>query len=121
LRSAVCHECRHRQASPPARASIRVTPLDPSLIPLEPKSTRIGTAEPRPRRSRSSNGQRHLLSPQPPPELPRPQLRPRINLRWPPWLSPPIPRPGAPPASPDSGRPRRPLGPKTQLQSFNPF
>jgi hypothetical protein len=38
---------------------------------------------------------------------PRPQLRVRTDLRWPPWPFPPIPQPRAPPASPDFSRPRR--------------
>jgi hypothetical protein len=39
---------------------------------------------------------------------PRPQLWARTNPRWPTGPLPPIPRPREPPASPDSGRPRRP-------------
>jgi hypothetical protein len=46
----------------------------------------------------------------PTPATPLPQLRPPTDPKWARGRARPLPRPGAPPVSPDSGQPRRPHG-----------
>jgi hypothetical protein len=56
-----------------------------------------------------------------PPVFSPPQVSTQIKDPW--TLDPPqqLPRPGPPARSPESGRPRRPLGPRTTLHGWSSF